>query len=134
MKNLPVIFFREYIFSFKTIFSFDARINIIWIFQLLSFFQILLNCTHNKPFFTGKSGSMSNYLIERKKGYKIRWIAKILELSSKALPPWVIWGAYSSRVLVLQWYSNSCLQVFYKIGALKNFTKLIEKHLCWSLW
>ena len=30
-------------------------------------------------------------------------------------------------------YRSSCLQVFFKIGVLKNFTAFIENHLCWSL-
>ena len=31
-------------------------------------------------------------------------------------------------------YWSSCLQIFFKIGALKNFTIFTEKHLCQSLF
>ena len=31
-------------------------------------------------------------------------------------------------------YGNSCLQMFFKIGALKNFVIFTGKHLCWSLF
>ena len=31
-------------------------------------------------------------------------------------------------------YRSSLLQVFFKIGVLKNFTTFKEKHLCWSLF
>ena len=50
------------------------------------------------------------------------------------------WFLYSSFIhfkkeilhLIRNWFRNSCLLIFYKIGVPKNFAKFTEKRLCWS--
>ena len=44
------------------------------------------------------------------------------------------WEQFSYHYLSNECFISSCLQIFFKIGVLKNFTIFTGKQLCWSLF
>ena len=62
---------------------------------------------------------------------------KFIQNLLKFIPPipgqdFTLWQCFLVFLLITTKYRSSHSQMFYKIGVLKNFTKFIGKHLCWS--